>query len=784
MPSSAQPRVAPLVFISYSHDSAEHLERVLNLADRLRVDGVDANVDQYETVPSVGWPAWTGNQITNANFVIIVCTPTYFRRSANQESPGVGLGVCWESKIILQLLYDGQGENEKFIPVLFDSTDIESIPLELRSTVCYKLYEPDGYDALYRRLTHQAYTPKPAMGHIKALQPRERRFTVPDAAAAKQVSPPAQSHRTDPVVNAFEVARVEAEPDAWKKAVPPPGQNGVFFRICKGSDTVIVFVHGILSDSHGCWMRSENGKTVYWPRLICEDPRCNGMSIFLAGYAADIGSGQTGVSNAAREIIGQLRTRGKEGYPPVLDYKKIIFVCHSLGGIVTRYLLTEYRDEFKGKMVGLMLIASPSAGSFWASMLRPLAWLLRNRQAQQLCFNDRSLDELNDHFLRMKEKNESFILRGMEAYEDVSILYHIFLPWISPIVTKDQAARFFADSKRLSKTNHFTAVKPASIESDPHKTFIEFLQIELQLALGPKPACFAIYPDNSGLISFPYPTSKKWWVTVCISLVLVAGAATWVVSESLKWMKPVLPAGLTWSADLEHADSEKDQVLGKWQSSEGLDFKGNILSFSNAKPVLASIFSDYRIESFSEHFVVSLDQNQKNLSWIVRSDRARKTYYQFTLNFQAPDANGKQKAEIKCVPWKNGRQLPELNTMDGGRDMPLGAYLDGEQLEVELKAVGPNGPFFRPKTCTFTYAFWVNLPEPSQLPVGQKGVLKKIAEVMKGEPGCFSKQFVVDRCFECDQLGFVSSDPSPLRLVRFSVNDSADAKNAAGRGCR
>jgi hypothetical protein len=35
------------VFISYSHDSIEHARLVLELAERLRADGVDAQLDQY-----------------------------------------------------------------------------------------------------------------------------------------------------------------------------------------------------------------------------------------------------------------------------------------------------------------------------------------------------------------------------------------------------------------------------------------------------------------------------------------------------------------------------------------------------------------------------------------------------------------------------------------------------------------------------------------------------------------------------------------------------------------
>ena len=43
MPETAAPRI----LISYSHDDPAHCDRVLALADRLRADGIDAVVDQY-----------------------------------------------------------------------------------------------------------------------------------------------------------------------------------------------------------------------------------------------------------------------------------------------------------------------------------------------------------------------------------------------------------------------------------------------------------------------------------------------------------------------------------------------------------------------------------------------------------------------------------------------------------------------------------------------------------------------------------------------------------------
>lgn len=62
----------PKVFISYSHDSPEHEARVLALANRLRAEGIDAILDQYESSPAEGWELWGQRQIQTASFVLMV----------------------------------------------------------------------------------------------------------------------------------------------------------------------------------------------------------------------------------------------------------------------------------------------------------------------------------------------------------------------------------------------------------------------------------------------------------------------------------------------------------------------------------------------------------------------------------------------------------------------------------------------------------------------------------------------------------------------------------------
>ena len=112
MPKAAPPGV----FISYSHDSPEHSDRVLELADRLRADGIDAIIDQYIQFPSEGWPAWCEAEIEKADFVLMVCTETYLRRVSRKEEPGVGHGVLWEGRLIYQYVYDSGSVNRKFVP--------------------------------------------------------------------------------------------------------------------------------------------------------------------------------------------------------------------------------------------------------------------------------------------------------------------------------------------------------------------------------------------------------------------------------------------------------------------------------------------------------------------------------------------------------------------------------------------------------------------------------------------------------------------------------------------
>lgn len=164
----------PKVFISYSHDSQEHKDRILALANRLRSDGIDANIDQYEQSPDKGWQRWMLDQVEVSDFVLIICTEQYNRRFRGHEEIGKGQGVTWEGGVIIQELYEAQGQNSKFIPVVSTSRDTNFIPKPLRSSTTYCLDFSGGYESLYRQLTNQHATLKPELGTVEQLPYRER----------------------------------------------------------------------------------------------------------------------------------------------------------------------------------------------------------------------------------------------------------------------------------------------------------------------------------------------------------------------------------------------------------------------------------------------------------------------------------------------------------------------------------------------------------------------------------------------------------------------------------
>jgi hypothetical protein len=164
------PSEHPKVFISYSHDSPEHAQHVLELAERLRKDGVDAQIDQHVAgTPPEGWPRWMLDRLDWAEFVLMVCTETYYRRFRGHEELGKGKGADWEGNLITLEMYNEKSTTTKFAPVFFASQDEQFIPEPLRGHTQYLLNSEENYTKLYAFLTGQAGVTPSELGSLKTL---------------------------------------------------------------------------------------------------------------------------------------------------------------------------------------------------------------------------------------------------------------------------------------------------------------------------------------------------------------------------------------------------------------------------------------------------------------------------------------------------------------------------------------------------------------------------------------------------------------------------------------
>ncbi len=157
------------VFISYSQDSVEHVKKITDLSDRLRSEGIDCVLDQYQTAPPEGWPRWMDRKIRDAKYVLLVCTEIYYQRVMGEEKEGIGLGIRWEGNLIYQHFYNSGAINTRFIPVILKQEDSKHIPTPMQGSTHYNLGMENGYEDLYLRLIDQPKVKKPKLGKRKPL---------------------------------------------------------------------------------------------------------------------------------------------------------------------------------------------------------------------------------------------------------------------------------------------------------------------------------------------------------------------------------------------------------------------------------------------------------------------------------------------------------------------------------------------------------------------------------------------------------------------------------------
>ena len=152
----------PKVFISYSHDSPEHRRWVSELGAKLRHNGVDAILDQWDLGPGDDVTQFMESGIIDSDRVLVVCTDQYVRKANAAEG-----GVRYERMIVTAQLVQDLG-TDKFIPVIRQASRQEKTPTFLGTRVYIDFRNDSQFESEFDKLIHELHrvpvVEKPPLG--------------------------------------------------------------------------------------------------------------------------------------------------------------------------------------------------------------------------------------------------------------------------------------------------------------------------------------------------------------------------------------------------------------------------------------------------------------------------------------------------------------------------------------------------------------------------------------------------------------------------------------------
>jgi pimeloyl-ACP methyl ester carboxylesterase len=122
---------------------------------------------------------------------------------------------------------------------------------------------------------------------------------------------------------------------------------------------VIVFVHGLHGD-RDTWS-APNG--AYWPDLVRVDPHFAHSDVFVAEYPTPSSSGRYSTTQLAQRLWQSLKDNR------VWDHREVVFIAHSLGGLITEQMLLSHPAD-AAKVRFIVSYATPHQGSFVASLAK------------------------------------------------------------------------------------------------------------------------------------------------------------------------------------------------------------------------------------------------------------------------------------------------------------------------------------------------------------------------------------------------------------------------------
>ena len=228
--------------------------------------------------------------------------------------------------------------------------------------------------------------------------------------------------------------------DSGRTTAADPDPHWVI-RQSPPAKVALVYVHGVTGDMIGTWT-ADNGKT-FWD-LANENEQLKGKAdAFVFGFPSHVfQSGSFDIQQAANSLHERLE------FSQVLNYPAVVFVAHSMGGLVVLRELLTHREVLE-KVPVVMFYATPMEGSVVATYGKEFS--PNSALAQMTEADGNALLQILDNEWKSIPDNKRPHVRC--AYENKPVLVLKVVPWAS-------ATRFCEGATPAVEATHITIVKP------------------------------------------------------------------------------------------------------------------------------------------------------------------------------------------------------------------------------------------------------------------------------------------------------------------------------------
>jgi pimeloyl-ACP methyl ester carboxylesterase len=253
----------------------------------------------------------------------------------------------------------------------------------------------------------------------------------------------------------------------------------------------IVFVHGLGGSSHDTWRYGEEDSNshFFWPEELGND--LTDCGVWTLGYPAGFARlGKPGmiIEKRAGNLSQKLANAG-------LGSRPIIFVCHSMGGLVVKSLVAdsaanadEDRKQIASMVRGIVFCATPHRGSSFADAASVLGQVLLGTQAHvdEMRANAEPLDLLHDRFVEWQRNARV----PVDSYaENIGLFRQTLMGRPLPlglVVPRASANTGIAGhSIKDVDADHLTLVKPPNRQHDVYAGVLRFIRKLVPLVPGP-----------------------------------------------------------------------------------------------------------------------------------------------------------------------------------------------------------------------------------------------------------------------------------------------------------